>query len=93
MMLDLRAIQIEAKRHNWPRIIADIKEAHERTYGRRLSSYKLGEMVGLDHSQIEWLETHADAEPRHYAGARLLLVLASYQLRDTSPKTPTLAML
>jgi hypothetical protein len=82
--LEMRVINIEPKRQDWQRIIAEIKTAHEAVYGRRLTNYKLGEMVGLDHSQVEWLETHSGAEPRYYAGARLLLVLASYELRDRS---------
>jgi hypothetical protein len=91
-MLELHVIAIEAERRDWRDIITRIKIAHEARYGRKLTNYKLGQMVGLDHSQIDWLEQNESAEPRYYAGARLLLVLASYQLRDTSHSPPHTSM-
>lgn len=75
---------------DWQAVIAQIKADHERRYGKKLSNYKLGKSVGLDHSQIEWLETHPGSEPRHSAGMKLLAIRD--QVWDVSHVCPQFAM-
>lgn len=91
-MIDLHVIAIDAERQNWAEVIARIKALHLKRYGQRMTDYKLGKSVGLDHSQIEWLEKTPKAEPRHYAGSRLLLLLAVYETWDASHTPPQMRM-
>lgn len=72
------AMAVAVNRRAWSRIIAEIKAGYLAVERRTLSDYKLGLMVGLDHSSIEHLQKHADAQPRHYEGELLLAVHQQY---------------
>lgn len=68
-----------ATRHDWQAIIKAIKAGWRARHQRVLTSYKLGEICGLDHSSIEHLETHPGAQPKHYPGEVLLILHAEYE--------------
>lgn len=61
----------DIRREDWRRIISEIKAGFLAIEKRALSNYKLGEMVGLDHSSIERLESIENADAKDYVG-RLL---------------------
>lgn len=66
-------------RHDWQAIIKVIKAGFRIRHRRALTSYKLGEICGLDHSSIEHLETHVGAQPKHYHGEILLILYREYE--------------
>lgn len=69
---------IQPVRHDWQRIIAEIKSAYEKRHGRKLSDHKLGLMVGIDGSSIERLQSVDDAQPKHHTGELLLAIHLEY---------------
>lgn len=74
----------EPQRHDWQNIIAEIKAGYIDRHGRSLTNGKLGASVGLDHSSIRHLEQHADAQPKHHEGERLLEMHREYANGITS---------
>lgn len=77
---------------DWREFIATLKRLHLMRYGIPLTNYKIGQTVGLDHSQVEWLETKEGAEPRESKAKALREMLAAYEPWDTSHSPPQIEM-
>lgn len=77
---------VQPTRHDWQAIVKAIKAGWKAHHHRALTSYKLGEICGLDHSSIDHLETHPGAQPKHYHGEILLILYREYLPFVPAPK-------
>lgn len=65
-------------RHDWRAIVLVIMAGFKSCHKRKLTTYKLGEICGLDHSSIEHLLTRPGAQPKHWHGEVLLILYREY---------------
>lgn len=62
-------------RHDWQKMIAEVRAMYQCLYGRRLTDYKLGDLMEVGHETIAILSVRG--EPRHTAGELLKSLHAS----------------
>lgn len=67
----------DPQRHDWARIIAEIKAGYLARTGKELSDHKLGLMVHLDATSITNLR-RPESQPKHYPGELLLALRSEY---------------
>lgn len=72
----------EPERHDWQKMIAEVRAMYESLYGRILTNYKLGLLMdGIGHETVAILSKRG--EPRHAAG-EFLKALHAHLLSQTS---------
>ena len=65
-------------KHDWPKIIAEIKAGYKAREGKELTDYKLALIVGADNTSIYRLKKVKGAQPLHHLGQCILALHSEY---------------
>lgn len=66
----------DPQRRDWLKLLAEIKAGYAAREGKPLTTYKLGLMLHMHHTSVEFLL--AGTEPKHFVGEMILALHAEY---------------